>query len=64
MSSPKFPAISEPTPNIQGLYNSVVELKQAMEILTRQRKPITSGAITWQDLVDLGLITEADVPDR
>jgi hypothetical protein len=49
---------------VNSLRASVVAVKEVVEVLTRQRKPITSAAVTWQDLVDLGLITSAQVPAR
>lgn len=60
--SRRYPAIPEPLPDLDGLAVAVRELKQAVEILTQQRKPYTLSAVTWQDLVDLGLIGSNRVP--
>jgi hypothetical protein len=49
---------------VESLRVVVVALKQAVEVLTRQRKPVSAGAVTWQDLVDLGVITSDQVPTR
>lgn len=61
----KFPAISDPIQTIESLHNTILELKQAVETLTRQRKVLDS-AVTWQDLLDLRraipIITTLDVP--
>lgn len=58
----KYPAIPEPMSDLQSLRQSVVALKQVIEILLRQRGAKIDGAVTWQDLVDLGLITSDKVP--
>jgi hypothetical protein len=60
--SKRYPAIPEPLPEIEGLAMAVREIKQLVEILTQQRKPYTNSAVTWQDLVDLGLIGSNRVP--
>lgn len=60
--SRRYPAIPEALPELEGLTMAVRELKQAVEILTQQRKPYNLSAVTWQDLVDLGLITSNRIP--
>jgi hypothetical protein len=60
----KYPSIPDPIATPESLRQSVTQLKEAVEILTRQRKPITAGAVTWQDLLDLELITLEQVPRR
>lgn len=64
MPNRDYGAIPEPMPNLESMRASITALKQAIEILTRQRKPITAGAVTWQDLLDLDLITPDQVPAR
>lgn len=63
--SRKFPGISEPEQTIESLHSTVLELKQAVETLTRQRDILLS-AVTWQDLLDLRrrfpVVTQLDVP--
>lgn len=61
---PKFPSIQDPAPDPESLRQAILQLKEAVEILTRQRRPVTSGAVTWQDLVDLELIASDQVPSR
>lgn len=58
------PAIPEPSHAIGDLYQAVLALKQAVEILTKQRGPArkADAAVTWQDLVDLGLIDADQIP--
>jgi hypothetical protein len=43
--------------NDESIPDTIDALKENVEVLTRQRKPIEAAAVTWQDLVDLGLIT-------
>ena len=58
----KYPAIPPPTNNHDSLRGSVDALKQGFEILTGQRKNRANSAVTWQDLVDLGLIQASQIP--
>lgn len=55
-------------PHIDGSQENLIEavraLKQAVEVLIRQRKPVESGAVTWQDLLDLELIEREQLPLR
>jgi len=57
-------AIPEPLPDLESLRLSIQAAKEIVEVLTRQRKPIESAAVTWQDLVDLELIAPDQVPSR
>jgi hypothetical protein len=41
---------------------SVLALKQGFEILTHQRKNAANAAVTWADLVALGLIQQSQIP--
>jgi len=62
----KFPAIPEPRPTVESMHDTVMALKEAVEIMTRQRggaDPVTS-MVTWGDLVEKGLIEPNDVPNR
>lgn len=60
----KYGAIPEPTADPYDLLEVVKALKQSVEVLTRQRKPVAAGAVTWHDLVALKLITPDQVPLR
>lgn len=60
--SAKYTSIPDPTNDPISLRNSVVALKQAFEQLSRQRKNVPNAAVTWQDLVDLGLIKASQIP--
>lgn len=57
---PKYPAISEPQTSLPSLHNTVLELKQVVEILDGARKPKTAHAVVWQDLIDLGVVDADD----
>lgn len=59
----KYPAITDPSTDPENLRLAVLALKQAFEIHSQQRGSKLNGAVTYQDLVDLGLITIAEVPD-
>ena len=59
---PKYPAINEPTVGSASLRESVLNLKEGVEMLTRQRGDPIASAVTWADLVALGLIQASDVP--
>ena len=59
---PKYPAINEPTVDGASLRESVLSLKEGVEMLTRQRGDPIASAVTWADLVALGLIEASDVP--
>jgi hypothetical protein len=48
----------------ESLLEAVSALKQTVETLTRQRKPVSAAAVTWADLVSLGLITPDRVPSK
>jgi hypothetical protein len=56
----KYPSI--PDPRFGGPDAAVQAIKETVEVLTRQRGKTLHSAVTFQDLVDLGLITEAEVP--
>lgn len=58
----RYPAISKPQPDIASLMQCITELKQTVEILTKQLGPKRLNAVNYQDLVDLGLITQDQIP--
>ena len=59
---PKYPAITEPTTDGVSLRESILNLKEATEMLTRQRGDPAASAITWADLLALNLITRDQIP--
>lgn len=58
----KYPSIPEPTTTPEGLRDVAVATKQAIEILVGVRGGRLNAAVTWQDLVDKGLILPSQVP--
>lgn len=63
--SRKFPAIPQPVrDNDDSIYEALLAMKEAIELMTRQRaKNLGTLAMpTWQELVDLGVITQDQVP--
>ena len=55
--SRRYPGIPEPEQSIESLHNTVLELKKLLEIVTQQSGDRRSQAVTFQDLLDRGLIT-------
>jgi hypothetical protein len=60
----KYPAIPYPVEDLASLRSATAALKEVVEIITQQRGSVANSAVTWQDLVNLGLITTAQVPVR
>lgn len=58
----KYPPIPEPSTNPEALRRSDLALKETIEIMTGQRGNRADATVTWQDLVDLGLIIPAQIP--
>lgn len=59
-----YNAVPEPLADVESLRQAVRALKETVEILTRQRQPVTAACVTWQDLVDLKLIPKTKLPTR
>lgn len=59
-----YKAIPVPVADLTSLREAAVATKEVVEVLTRQRKPVLAAAVTWQDLVALGLIPASKVPQR
>jgi hypothetical protein len=64
MSKPiaNIPGIPEPRPDPVALMNTVSPIKQGLEELSGQRGPQDTTAVTWGDLVALGLIARDRMP--
>jgi hypothetical protein len=58
----KYPVIPDPTTDPNALRVTAMALKEGQEILTKQRGDRTLAAVTWQDLLRLGLITSNQLP--
>jgi hypothetical protein len=58
----KYPAIPEPLAEINSVRDTSAALKETVEVLTQQRGVRSLSAVTWQDLLALGLIKVDQVP--
>lgn len=54
--------VPEPLEDVKSLRASVMGLKELAETLAGQRGQAYDFAVTWGDLIDLGLITEQQLP--
>lgn len=54
--------IPDPNKNIDSMHATLMGMKELLEVLAGQRGRPLNAAITWQDLVDLQMIKQADVP--
>lgn len=55
-------SIPEPQLTLDSHQGALTALKANMEVLTQQKNPRSAAAVTWQDLVALGLITPSQIP--
>lgn len=55
-------AIPQPFQNIASLQTTTQVLMEIVEQLAGQRRDVLSAAVTWGDLLELGLITQDQVP--
>ena len=55
--------IPEPVQDIASLQTTVMALKELVEVLAGQRGSPTDAAVTWQDLLDLQWIRNAEIPN-
>jgi hypothetical protein len=58
----RYPPIPDPSADPVALRSTALALKETAEILTRQRGDRAKSAVTWDDLVELGLILPSQVP--
>lgn len=61
MSKVVVPSIPEPAQDVRSLQVAVLALKEAVEVLSGQRRG-SHPPVTWDDLVRLGVIEKQDVP--
>jgi hypothetical protein len=64
VSDVKLPAIPEPSLTNEGLLATLSALKMAIEMIAGQRGDIENAHVTFQDLVDLEIIAEDQIPTR
>jgi hypothetical protein len=55
-------AIPEPYATIESLYATVLQLKEAVEVLQNQRGNSEDAAVAFRDLVALGVMTKHQIP--
>jgi len=61
----RLPGIPDPSRTTEGMFETVVTMKQAVETLAGQRRGSRGeSAVTWNDLVDLGLIEALQIPNE
>jgi hypothetical protein len=56
---PDYPALPQPTEGNPTL--AIRKLRETLEILLRRQSTVDKSAVTVQDLLDLGLIKDADL---
>jgi len=59
----RFPAIPEPQPTVESLVQVCNALKEAVELITDQRKRggEAMSSPTWGDLVQMGVVTTESI---
>lgn len=62
MAIKRYPPIPEPTTNPEAMRTSMMAVKETLEIMTQARGNRTDSVVTWQDLVDLGIIVPTQIP--
>lgn len=58
----KYPSIPEPVAETNSIRDCAAAMKETVEVLTQQRGDRSLSAVTWQDLLSLGLITADQIP--
>lgn len=56
--------IEEPYENISSLRQTALSSKELIEVLAGQRGSVLDAAVTWGDLVDLGIIKPEQLPSN
>jgi hypothetical protein len=54
--------VPNPAPDLPSLQVTVLALKELAEVLAGQRGDPRDVAVTWGDLLDLGIVKPPDVP--
>lgn len=61
----RFSGIPDPTKDINALYQTVLAMKENIELIMGERTDpnvAVTKAVTWGDLFELGLIEEGQLP--
>lgn len=59
----KQASIPDPITDVRSLQTTVMALKELVETLAGQRGKAYDAAVTFADLVQLGLISDPDIPE-
>lgn len=57
-------AVPDIQPTIDSLYQAAVRLKEGYEYLSRQRGDPVRWPVTFQDLIDMGVVTQEQVNEQ
>lgn len=58
----RYPSIPDPSLDPEALRRSDIALKETIEIMTGVRGSRLDAVVTWQDMINLGLIVPSQVP--
>jgi len=58
----RYPPIPDPSLDPEALRRSDIAIKETLEIMTGQRGNRGDSCVTWQDLVDLGIVLPTQIP--
>jgi len=62
MPAPRYPSIPEPSTDVEALRKADLAIKETLEIMTGVRGNRANSVVTFQDLVDFGLILPTQIP--
>ena len=54
-------AVPDVKPDIMSMFDAVLRLKEGYEIMSRQRGDNFMWPVTFQDLIDMGVISETEM---
>lgn len=62
MAAPRYPPIPDPSLEPEALRRADIAIKETLEIMSGTRGNRADSIVTWQDLLDLGLIVPGQIP--
>ena len=62
MAISRYPPIPEPSTDTEALRRADMAIKETLEIMNGVRGNRFDAVVTWQDLVNLGIIVPEQVP--
>lgn len=60
----RLTALPDPAPNMPSMHVTAIATKSVIDVLTGAVGPKEQRAVTFVDLVNLGLITEDQIPPK